>query len=102
MVFVYRDGVVHEPLKVIAPDPVAPLTPTPAAEQDVPVVGVTPHVNVAVLPNSTFMLNRELVLLPLSVIVGAVFPVVVVFVWVSTPMFTYLYVVPSELVHFIP
>ena len=89
------------PIRDTAPDPVAPLTPIPAAEQDVPVVGVTPHVNVAVLPNSTLMLNRELELLPLRVMVGAVLLVAVV-VCGGTLMFTYLYVVPAEFVHLTP
>ena len=86
----------------MAPDPVVPLTPVPAAEQDVPVVGVTPQLNVVVPPNATLILNRELVLLPLRVMVGAVVPVVVVSVCAGTLMFTYLYVVPRELVHLIP
>ena len=67
-----------------------------------PVVGVTPQLNVAVLQNSTFKPTLELLLLPFNVMVGAVVPVVVVSVCAGTAIFTYLYVVPAEFVHFIP
>ena len=88
----------------MAPDPVVPLTPVPAAAHDVPLVGVTSHVNVAVLPNSTLVLNLWPGMLLLFNLIATIVVLLVAVVsgGASTLMFTYLYVVPTELVHLMP